>query len=347
MSLALCLQAASRATQLLSSGSTLNCGRFIASQGRSLAAWMQASTSDALEGLQSRAASSLATTSQPSTSFSQSHFALAPRPGPLTVAYPFPLQYLKDREGVVYDLQKRPRGVEKLEGAVFNVPVRVDILHRVVRYLRAKWQQGTHKTKRKSEVSGGGKKPRPQKKTGRSRQGSIRSPLWKGGGTTFGPVPRSHAHKLPINVQRLGMKCALSAKCNEGRLVIVDSLALEPGTPLKTKEMVQRLDSLMAGVPGSTALLVDSGPRSVDGGPVLRRVARNIDSVDVMAVEDMTVYHMLKRHALIITKPALDQLVSSLTEPQTPRKKPLRAAWWQRQQAAFDQATADLLAAET
>eukprot|EP00955_Chlamydomonas_euryale_P011260 121520-Chlamydomonas_euryale.AAC.1 len=77
--------------------------------------------------------------------------------------------------------------VRELPGSVFNVPVRVDILHRCVRYLRASWQQGTHKAKTRGEVRGGSRKPRPQKKTGRSRQGSIRSPLWRGGGATFGP----------------------------------------------------------------------------------------------------------------------------------------------------------------
>ena len=150
--------------------------------------------------------------------------------GPLTLKYPFPIEYLKDREMIVHDMGRRPLRVERLPGQLFNVPVRIDILHRVVRYLRAKWQQGTHKAKvrmphapspamicgihidlhavmplmcrtlpsdkalrfhthvvlsdschaqTRGEVSGGRRKPRPQKKTGRSRQGSIRSPLWR------------------------------------------------------------------------------------------------------------------------------------------------------------------------
>lgn len=121
-----------------------------------------------------------------------------------------------------------PRSVQVLPGSVFNVPVRLDILHRCVRFLRAMWRQGTHKAKTRAEVRGGGKKPWPQKGTGRARHGSIRSPLWVGGGVAHGPVPRSHAHKLPLPIQLMGFKCALSAKANEGRLVVVESLAPQP-----------------------------------------------------------------------------------------------------------------------
>lgn len=97
-----------------------------------------------------------------------------------------------------------------LPGDVFNTTVRRDILHRVVRWQLAARQQGTHKTKTRSEVSGGGRKPRPQKGSGRSRQGTIRAGQWRGGGVIHGPVPRSHAFKLLKNIRRLGLKSALS-----------------------------------------------------------------------------------------------------------------------------------------
>lgn len=150
--------------------------------------------------------------------------------GPLTVQYPFPIEYHADREIIVRSLARTgmPQGVELLPGSVFNVPVRLDLLHRVVRWLRAAWQQGTHKAKRRSEVRGGGRKPWPQKGTGRARHGSIRSPLFRKGGVALGPRPRSHAHALPLNIQIQGYKCALSAKANEGRLVLVNSLQPEP-----------------------------------------------------------------------------------------------------------------------
>lgn len=164
--------------------------------------------------------------------------ALSPHPpttdvGPLTVRYPFPIEYYKDREAVIYSLDERPLGLAPLPGAAFNVPVRIDILHRVVRYWRAKWQQGTHKAKSRAEVSGGGKKPWNQKKTGRARQGSIRSPLWKGGGVSHAPRPRSHAHALPRSTRLLGMRCALSAKINEGRFFVVDDLINLRAAPLQ------------------------------------------------------------------------------------------------------------------
>ena len=101
-------------------------------------------------------------------------------------------------------------GTIELGGDIFNVPVRRDILHQVVRWQRAKKQQGTHKTKTRAEVRGGGRKPWRQKGTGRARQGSIRAPHWRGGGKAHGPVPRSHAHSLNKKVRRLGLKCALS-----------------------------------------------------------------------------------------------------------------------------------------
>lgn len=101
-------------------------------------------------------------------------------------------------------------GSVELGGDIFNIPVRRDILHRVVRWQRAKKQQGTHKAKNRAEVSGGGRKPWKQKGTGRARQGSIRAPQWRGGGKAHGPVPRSHAHGLNKKVRRLGLKCALS-----------------------------------------------------------------------------------------------------------------------------------------
>lgn len=127
----------------------------------------------------------------------------------------------------LYDMNKQQVGSHTLAGDIFDVPVRRDILHRVVRWSLAAAQQGTHKTKTRSEVRGGGRKPRPQKGSGNSRQGTIRAPQWRGGGIVHGPVPRSHAHKLPKRVRRLGLQCALSAKAWEGRLLVLDSLRPE------------------------------------------------------------------------------------------------------------------------
>lgn len=213
--------------------------------------------------------------------------------GPLTVQYPFPIEYYQDREVVVYGMgRSAPKGLQLLPGPVFNVPVRIDVLHRVVRWLRASWQQGTHKAKTRSEVRGGGRKPWPQKGTGRARHGSIRSPIFVGGGVAHPPRPRSHAHDLPLPVQLLGYKCALSAKATEGRLVVADSLRPQPagmgqdGKPvIKTKATLQQLQELLKPVsqPYETVLLVDCGETAADGGEELRRGARNLPWVSIMS----------------------------------------------------------------
>ena len=163
----------------------------------------------------------------------------------------------------LFDIDKNKIGSYTLPGDIFDVPIRIDILHRVVRWQLAKRQQGTHKTKTRSEVRGGGRKPWKQKGTGRARQGTIRAVQWRGGGVVHGPVVRSHAHKLQRRVRRLGLKCALSAKASEGRLLVVDSL--KPQT-IKTKEMDAHIENLMADAPRKSILFVDTDKEGEDGG---------------------------------------------------------------------------------
>lgn len=197
-------------------------------------------------------------------------------------------------------------------GDIFRVPVRTDIMHRVVRWQRARRQQGTHKAKNRAEVSGGGKKPWAQKKTGKARQGSRRAPHFVHGGIVHGPVPRSHAHELPKKVRRLGLKCALSAKALEGRLLVVDSL--EPGEA-KTKALAAHLDRLLAGQPRRSALLIDSDLEAADGGGVLRRAAGNLRWVDVVPQGGANVYGILRRDVLIMTVDAVVALTERLRRP--------------------------------
>ncbi|KAF8063844.1 TRN1 [Scenedesmus sp. PABB004] len=226
----------------------------------------------------------------------------------VVVQYPFPVEYYAPRRVVVTDLDGAPRGALELPGDIFNVPVRVDVMHEVVRWQRARARQGTHKTKDRSEVRGGGRKPWPQKGSGRARQGSRRAPHWRGGGVVHGPVPRSYAYALPKKVRRLGLKCALSARANEGRLLVLDSVA-PPGPP-KTKAMAARLGALLPGRPAQrlSALLVDSGRRGADGGEAARRAAGNLPSVDVLPAAGATVHAILRRDVLVLTRPAVDEL---------------------------------------
>lgn len=163
----------------------------------------------------------------------------------------------------LYDINLQQVGTYTLGGDVFDVPIRRDILHRVVRWQLARRQAGTHKTKTRSEVRGGGRKPWAQKGSGRARQGTIRAPQFRGGGVAHGPVPRSHEHGLFKRVRRLGLQCALSAKAWERRLVVVDSLC---PADHRTKTVAGHLDALLAGAPRRSALLIDSSKEGEDGG---------------------------------------------------------------------------------
>eukprot|EP00879_Flechtneria_rotunda_P021005 GHRR01022126.1.p1 GENE.GHRR01022126.1~~GHRR01022126.1.p1 ORF type:complete len:332 (+),score=63.83 GHRR01022126.1:117-1112(+) len=236
--------------------------------------------------------------------------SIRPHRAPMVVHYPFEQPaYYSDRRTTLYNLDKQPLASLKLPGDIFNVPVRIDIMHQVVRWQRARARQGTHKTKDRSEVSGGGRKPWRQKGTGRARQGSIRAPQWRGGGIVHGPVPRSYAFALPKKVRRLGLKCALSAKANEGRLLVLDSL--KPDVP-KTKHMLAKLQKLLAGQPRISVLLVDGDKFGIDGGQLMRRAARNIPWVEIVLTAGANVYSILRRDVLIMTKPAVDQVVERL-----------------------------------
>jgi len=169
----------------------------------------------------------------------------------------------RDIEVPLFDLNKKEIGKYVLAGDVFDVPIRTDILHRVVRWQLARRQQGTHKTLTRSEVRGGGAKPWQQKGSGRARQGTIRAPQWRGGGVVHGPVPRSHEHSLFKRLRRLGLKCALSAKAWERRLIVVDSLG---PVDSKTKTMDGHIGALLEGASRRSALLVDSDKEGLDGG---------------------------------------------------------------------------------
>jgi large subunit ribosomal protein L4 len=169
----------------------------------------------------------------------------------------------RDVEVPLYNIDREAVGKFVLAGDVFDVPIRKDILHRVVRWQLARRQQGTHKTKTRSEVRGGGRKPWKQKGSGRARQGTIRAPQWRGGGVVHGPVPRSHEIGLQKRVRRLGLACALSAKAWERRLTVVDSLRPEDH---RTKTIDGHVDALLAGAPRRSALLVDSDKEGPDGG---------------------------------------------------------------------------------
>jgi len=190
--------------------------------------------------------------------------------------------------------------IELAEG-VFGVTVRQDILHRMVNWQLAKRRAGTHKTKGISEISGTTKKPFKQKGTGHARQGSMRSPQFRGGATIFGPVVRSHAHDLTKKFRKLGLKTALSAKAAEGKLVIVDEAKLGSA---KTKDFADKLKAL-----GWKSALIIDGPE-VDVNLAL--ASRNVIGFDVLPQQGANVYDILRRDTLVLTKAAVEHLEARL-----------------------------------
>jgi large subunit ribosomal protein L4 len=184
---------------------------------------------------------------------------------------------------------------------IFGRPVRRDILARCVNWQLAKRRSGNHKTKEIGDISGTTKKPYAQKGTGRARQGSLRSPQFRGGATIFGPVVRSHAHDLTKKVRKLALKTALSSKVKDGKLIIWNGTT---GASGKTKDLTAKLKTL-----GLKSVLVIDGP-AVDEKFAL--AARNIPNVDVLPQQGANVYDILRRDTLVLTKAAVEHLVERL-----------------------------------
>ncbi len=201
----------------------------------------------------------------------------------------------------VIDLDNKTVGSLELDETVFGTEVRRDLLVRYVNWQLAKRRAGTHKVKARSEIRGTTAKPFRQKGTGRARQGSKKAPQMRGGGTCFGPVVRSHAHKLPKKVRRLALKSALSAKQAEGQLKVLDAAKLD--SP-KTKELAKKLSALGWG----SALVVDGAEVDVN----FARAASNIVGLDVLPSQGANVYDILRRDTLVLTKDAVEKLVERL-----------------------------------
>lgn len=201
----------------------------------------------------------------------------------------------------VTTLDKKDAGEIDLDDSVFGAPVRQDILARMVNWQLAKRRAGTHKTKGRSEVRGSTRKLFNQKGTGRARAGSARVSQRRGGGVVFGPLPRDHGHKLPKKVRRLALKSALSAKAAEGKLVVLDGLAVESG---KTKDLALRIAAH-----GWSSVLVIAADEYDEG---FARAVRNIHVMDVLPHQGANVYDILRSDTLALTKDAARALEARL-----------------------------------
>jgi large subunit ribosomal protein L4 len=202
----------------------------------------------------------------------------------------------------VVTLGNAKAGTVELPAAVFDAPLRPHLFHAEVRRQLASRRAGTHATKNRHAVSGGGSKPWRQKGTGRARQGSIRSPQWAGGGVVFGPVPRSHEHTLPKKVRRAALRSALSQRAREGALTVVEALELEE---IKTRRMAELLKGLGLGEHG--VLIVIEAPN-----PKVERSARNLPGVSVLRAEGLNVYDVLRHPRLLLTRAALAAVAGRL-----------------------------------
>ncbi len=189
----------------------------------------------------------------------------------------------------VLDLGKRKVGSVELPPEVFGCPPHMSLVHEAVVMQRACERQGTASTLRRGEVSGSGKKPWKQKHTGRARAGSVRSPLWRHGGSVFGPKPRSYAFRMPKKKYRAALQSAISSKVAGGDLVVLSSLSLEqPKTKLLAKAVAQFGEGVR--------VLIIAG----QGHPELIQAARNLPKVSVVAPEGLNVYEVVRAKTILI-----------------------------------------------
>ena len=188
-------------------------------------------------------------------------------------------------------------GEIELNDKVFGIEPNESVLFEAIISQRASLRQGNHKVKNRSEVAGGGRKPWRQKGTGRARQGSIRSPQWRGGGTVFGPVPRSYSYKLPKKVRRLALLSALSSKVREESIVVLEGLAFDAP---KTKEFVKVLTNLSI---NKKALVVTA---DLDENVAL--AARNIPGITVVSATGINVLDLVGHDKLVMTKAAVEKV---------------------------------------
>jgi len=188
-------------------------------------------------------------------------------------------------------------GEIELNDSIFGIEPNNNVVTDAVLMQRASMRQGTHAVKNRAAVSGGGKKPWRQKGTGRARQGSIRSPQWRGGGIVFGPTPRSYAYKLPKKVYRLALKSVLSQKVLDSALVVVDALSFDAP---KTKEFKAVLNNL--NVNEKTLVVLD------DDNANAALAARNLENVTVMTAKGVNVLDVINNDKLVVVQSALAQV---------------------------------------
>jgi large subunit ribosomal protein L4 len=197
----------------------------------------------------------------------------------------------------VTTLEASKAGTVELADAIFGLKPRPDLIHRMVRYQLLKRMAGTHHAQDRSEVNVTGKKMYKQKGTGGARHGDKSVPQWRGGGKAFGPKPRSHAIELPKKVRALALRHALSAKAQAGEIVVLDKAASKDGKTAALKDQFAKLE-------WSNALIIDGAELEA----TFVRAVRNLPNIDVLPVQGINVYDILRRKTLVLTKAAIAAL---------------------------------------
>src|SRR5438552_7532911 len=197
----------------------------------------------------------------------------------------------------IVDLNNQKVGELELADVVFGAEVNENLLYEAVRHYQAVQRAGTHKTKVRSEVAGSGRKLWKQKGTGRARIGSIRSPLWRHGGTVHGPQPRSYAYKLPRKMVLGALRSALSAKLIDQQLTVVDAFQLQDHKTKNLRQILNRFDA------ARSVLIVD-----LPGNENLARSSKNLERVELLNSRELHPYHLLKYERVMISRPAVEKL---------------------------------------
>jgi large subunit ribosomal protein L4 len=200
----------------------------------------------------------------------------------------------------VYDIENNKVSEIELSEVVFGAPVNESAIYEVVRMQMASRRRGTASTKGRSDIRGGGKKPWRQKGTGRARAGHSRSPLWRGGGTVFGPQPRSYAFKVPKKVRRLALISALSMKFKEERMIVLSDFPMDE---IKTKRFQEVIDRFGF---KKTLFVIDGAQ------PTLEKSSRNIPEVKMVRSEGINVYDLLKYDHVVLLEPSIKKIEGAL-----------------------------------
>jgi len=204
----------------------------------------------------------------------------------------------------VYDMKAKESEDIKLKNDIFSIEPNMGVIHQAVVRQLANKRAGTHSTKTRSEVRGGGKKPWRQKGTGRARQGSIRSPQWVGGGRVFGPKPRDYSQKMPQKMRRLALKSAWSLKIKEKELFVVDELKFKK---YKTKNMAGFLNNFRKEKDEKIILIIPEYNEKIN------RITRNIKNTKLITAERVSVYDLLWAHKVITLKDAVKKVEEVLS----------------------------------